>query len=198
MRLALILLLAYFAGSINFAIIILRLLDQEDPRTKFSGNAGTTNVYRQAGKGWAAVVLLLDAGRAVGLAALALWSPARRPGPLGRNGPGRGEPFPLFSPVSGRQGGRLVSGIHDPDRPLGGLAVVPRLGRRLRHRADSLHRLLLHDPDPRRGDGIVGRSRGGFHHRHGGHRPVDFLQPPEKYRHLPCTEAKKNVNGDQV
>ena len=72
MRLALILLLAYFAGSVNFAIIILGLLGKEDPRTKFSGNAGTTNVYRQAGIGWAAVVLLLDTGRAVGLAALSL------------------------------------------------------------------------------------------------------------------------------
>jgi acyl phosphate:glycerol-3-phosphate acyltransferase len=81
MRLALILLMAYVAGSINFAIILLGLLRKEDPRTKFSGNAGTTNVFRQAGKGWAAVVLLLDAGRAVGLAALAqcllpdLWVP---------------------------------------------------------------------------------------------------------------------------
>ena len=73
MRLALILFFAYFAGSINFAIILLGLLGKEDPRTKFSGNAGTTNVYRQAGRGWAAVVLLLDAGRAVGLAALALY-----------------------------------------------------------------------------------------------------------------------------
>jgi len=73
MRLTLILLLAYFTGSINFAIILLGLLGKEDPRMKFSGNAGTTNVYRQAGIVWAAVVLLLDAGRAVGLAALALY-----------------------------------------------------------------------------------------------------------------------------
>ena len=73
MHLALSLLFAYFAGSINFAIILLGLLGKEDPRTKFSGNAGTTNVYRQAGRGWAAVVLLLDAGRAVGLTALALY-----------------------------------------------------------------------------------------------------------------------------
>jgi acyl phosphate:glycerol-3-phosphate acyltransferase len=73
MHLVLILLFAYFAGSINFAIILLGWLNKEDPRTKFSGNAGTTNVYRQAGRGWAAVVLLLDAGRAVGLAALALY-----------------------------------------------------------------------------------------------------------------------------
>ena len=72
MRLVGLLLLTYLAGSINFAIIILRLLGKEDPRTQFSGNAGTTNVYRQAGRGWAAVVLLLDTGRAVALAALAL------------------------------------------------------------------------------------------------------------------------------
>jgi glycerol-3-phosphate acyltransferase PlsY len=72
MNLTLLILLGYLAGSVNFSIILLNLLGREDPRTKFSGNAGTTNVYRQAGKGWASVVLLLDAGRAVGLAALAL------------------------------------------------------------------------------------------------------------------------------
>jgi glycerol-3-phosphate acyltransferase PlsY len=72
MGLAALLLLTYLIGSINFAIILLRLLGKEDPRTQFSGNAGTTNVYRQAGRGWAAVVLLLDIGRAVALASLAL------------------------------------------------------------------------------------------------------------------------------
>jgi glycerol-3-phosphate acyltransferase PlsY len=72
MGLAALLLLTYLIGSINFAIILLRLLGKEDPRTQFSGNAGTTNVYRQAGQAWAAVVLLLDIGRAVAFAALAL------------------------------------------------------------------------------------------------------------------------------
>jgi acyl phosphate:glycerol-3-phosphate acyltransferase len=72
MRFAWFLLLTYLIGSINFAIIILHLLGKKDPRTQFSGNAGTTNVYRQAGRGWAAVVLLLDIGRAVALAALVL------------------------------------------------------------------------------------------------------------------------------
>ena len=72
MRPAVLLVLTYLIGSLNFAIILLHLLGKEDPRTKFSGNAGTTNVYRQAGRGWAAVVLLLDIGRAVALAALAL------------------------------------------------------------------------------------------------------------------------------
>ena len=51
MRFAALLLFTYLAGSVNFAIIPLRLLGKEDPRTKFSGNAGTTNVYRQAGQG---------------------------------------------------------------------------------------------------------------------------------------------------
>jgi glycerol-3-phosphate acyltransferase PlsY len=72
MRFAALLLFTYLAGSVNFAIIALRLLGKEDPRTKFSGNAGTTNVYRQAGWGWAALVLLLDVGRAATLAALAM------------------------------------------------------------------------------------------------------------------------------
>jgi glycerol-3-phosphate acyltransferase PlsY len=71
---ALMLLLAYAAGSVNFAVIVLRLSGHEDPRTVFSGNAGTTNVYRQAGAAWAALVLVLDAGRAAGLALLALWA----------------------------------------------------------------------------------------------------------------------------
>jgi glycerol-3-phosphate acyltransferase PlsY len=72
MRLAELILFAYLAGSINFAIIVLGLLGKEDPRTLFSGNAGTTNVFRQARLRWAALVLILDVGRAVGLAALAL------------------------------------------------------------------------------------------------------------------------------
>jgi glycerol-3-phosphate acyltransferase PlsY len=68
----LIYLIAYLAGSVNFAIIFFKLTGKEDPRLSFSGNAGTTNVYRQAGYFWAAVILLLDIGRAVGVAALAM------------------------------------------------------------------------------------------------------------------------------
>jgi len=71
MRFTGILFLTYLAASVNFAILLLGLLGKGDPRTAFSGNAGTTNVYRQAGKGWAAVVLVLDVGRAACLALLA-------------------------------------------------------------------------------------------------------------------------------
>jgi glycerol-3-phosphate acyltransferase PlsY len=60
----LILLCSYILGSINFTVIIFRLLGLDDPRNKFSGNPGTTNVYRIAGPFWAGLVLVLDIGRA--------------------------------------------------------------------------------------------------------------------------------------
>ena len=63
---------AYFLGSINFAIVVMKGTGRGDPREKFSGNAGATNVYRQAGLVWAAVVLLLDFGRALLFSFLAL------------------------------------------------------------------------------------------------------------------------------
>jgi len=68
----LIYLFAYLAGSVNFAIIFFKLTGKEDPRLSFSGNAGTTNVYRQAGYFWATVILLLDICRALGVAAVAV------------------------------------------------------------------------------------------------------------------------------
>ena len=69
----LICLIAYLAGSVNFAIIFFKLAGKADPRLKFSGNAGTTNVYRQAGILWAAIVFLLDIGRAIAVAAVAVY-----------------------------------------------------------------------------------------------------------------------------
>lgn len=65
--------IAYIIGSVNFAIILFKISGKGDPREYFSGNAGTTNVYRQAGKFWAVVVLVLDIGRAVGLAFLSVY-----------------------------------------------------------------------------------------------------------------------------
>ncbi|MCX5829354.1 MAG: glycerol-3-phosphate acyltransferase [Deltaproteobacteria bacterium] len=65
MKLAMFLAAAYLAGSVNFSILLFRILGRGDPRRQFSGNAGVTNVYRQAGLLWAAVVLLLDVGRAL-------------------------------------------------------------------------------------------------------------------------------------
>jgi acyl phosphate:glycerol-3-phosphate acyltransferase len=65
-------LVAYLAGSINFAILFFKIAGRADPRLSFSGNAGTTNVYRQAGLPWAVLVFLLDIGRALTVAALAM------------------------------------------------------------------------------------------------------------------------------
>jgi acyl phosphate:glycerol-3-phosphate acyltransferase len=63
----------YFIGSINVAIVIFKLLKKEDPRTKFSGNAGTVNIYRQAGIFLAAIIFVLDFGKAIGLSVLCLY-----------------------------------------------------------------------------------------------------------------------------
>jgi len=71
-NLILLFIFAYIAGSINFAILLFKFLGKEDPRNKFSGNPGTSNVYRQAGIPWAAMVLILDMGRAVFIALVAL------------------------------------------------------------------------------------------------------------------------------
>lgn len=63
--------LAYAVGSVNFSILLFKLLGRGDPRSRFSGNPGTSNVTRQLGYGWGAVVLILDVGRAAGVAFLA-------------------------------------------------------------------------------------------------------------------------------
>ncbi|PKN18846.1 MAG: hypothetical protein CVU71_08590 [Deltaproteobacteria bacterium HGW-Deltaproteobacteria-6] len=68
----LICLLAYLAGSVNFAILFFKIAGLADPRLSFSGNAGTTNVYRQAGMLWAVLVFTLDIGRALAVAAVAM------------------------------------------------------------------------------------------------------------------------------
>jgi len=64
--------IAYLAGSLNIPIGLFRLLGREDPRTHFSGNPGMTNVYRQAGLWWALVVLILEMGKAMIIAAAAM------------------------------------------------------------------------------------------------------------------------------
>ncbi|MBU2515169.1 glycerol-3-phosphate acyltransferase [bacterium] len=63
---------AYIVGSINFSIILFKILGKSDPRNSFSGNPGTTNVYRQTGIVWAIAVLSLDMGRAIAVYFLAI------------------------------------------------------------------------------------------------------------------------------
>ena len=64
--------IAYLAGSLNFSILLFKILGKDDPRKGFSGNPGVVNVYRQAGLLMAALVWLLDMGRAIGVALVSI------------------------------------------------------------------------------------------------------------------------------
>lgn len=52
--------IAYAIGSVNFSIIFSKKFAGFDVREKGSGNAGTTNMLRSAGKGLAALTLICD------------------------------------------------------------------------------------------------------------------------------------------
>ena len=67
----------YTFASINFSILLFKILGKNDPRQEFSGNPGVFNVYRILGLRWASVVLLLDICRAMGVAFL--WRAADEP-----------------------------------------------------------------------------------------------------------------------
>jgi len=54
------LIVSYLLGSISSAIIICKICNLPDPRTKGSGNPGATNVLRIGGKKLAAFVLIFD------------------------------------------------------------------------------------------------------------------------------------------
>ena len=72
LNLLLSIIIAYLAGAINFSILLFKILGKADPRKEFSGNPGVVNVYRQAGLPMAALVWLLDMGRALGVALLSM------------------------------------------------------------------------------------------------------------------------------
>ena len=52
--------IAYLIGSINFSVIFSKKFAGFDVREKGSGNAGTTNMLRSAGKGLALLTLICD------------------------------------------------------------------------------------------------------------------------------------------
>lgn len=57
---ALILIVSYLLGSVNFALVISKLFYHDDIRTHGSGNAGTTNVLRTYGRGAAIATFFGD------------------------------------------------------------------------------------------------------------------------------------------
>lgn len=62
-------LIAYIIGTVPFGVVVARMVGAADPRTKGSGNIGSTNVLRVAGKGAAAATLVLDVGKGL----IAVW-----------------------------------------------------------------------------------------------------------------------------
>lgn len=56
---------AYLFGSINFAIVLTRLIRGEDIRTLGNTNPGASNMSRTIGRGWGLLVLTLDALKAI-------------------------------------------------------------------------------------------------------------------------------------
>ncbi len=97
-------LLAYLAGSINFAILLFRLSGQQDPRTGHSGNPGVTNVFRLAGWPMAALVLFLDVGRAAAVALTVLYFLPAQLVPWAGFGLIMGNHFPCFHGFKGGKG----------------------------------------------------------------------------------------------
>ncbi len=107
MMLAILLAGTYLAGSVNFSILVFRMAGRDDPRRHFSGNAGVTNVYRQAGILWAAMVLIMDVARAFIIGAIALSLLDMQLVPWAGLGLVVGNRFPCFH---GFQGGKGVAG----------------------------------------------------------------------------------------
>ena len=119
---------AYLAGSVNFSILLLKILGKEDPRDQYSGNPGVTNVFRQHGRFIAAMVLVLDVSRAivVALTAIYFWIDAWVP--WAGFGLILGNRLPCFHGFKGGKGVANYLGFCVIPLPLGtGVAVIAYL-----------------------------------------------------------------------
>jgi len=121
-------LLAYLAGSINFSILLFKILGKADPRKEFSGNPGVVNVYRQAGFFMAAVVWLLDMGRAIGVAAACINMLSVTLTPIGGLALILGNRFPCFHQFRGGKGVANYLGFTTIIAFVGSFVMVSILG----------------------------------------------------------------------
>jgi acyl phosphate:glycerol-3-phosphate acyltransferase len=60
LRTAILMLVAYLAGSVPVGVLVARVAGGTDPRTIGSGRTGGTNALRALGRKWAAVVVTGD------------------------------------------------------------------------------------------------------------------------------------------
>jgi acyl phosphate:glycerol-3-phosphate acyltransferase len=104
---------AYLIGSINFSLVLTRLLGRGDLRNYGSGNPGTTNAYRALGKWWALLILFLDVGRGIAVALVAgEWFGTPWPFLLGCLAVVAGNLFPVFHGFRGGKGFAITIGLY--------------------------------------------------------------------------------------
>ncbi len=102
--------IGYLLGSLNWAIILSRVLYKTDIRRFGSGNAGMTNTLRTYGKGKAALVFILDALKTVAAVAAARWLVGTEyAAMLGGTAALLGHVYPLYYHFKGGKG--VVCGI---------------------------------------------------------------------------------------
>lgn len=65
--------IGYLSGSLNWAIIVTKIVAGKDIRDMGNGNAGSANAGRCLNKGWGTLVLFLDLFKAIGPVILARW-----------------------------------------------------------------------------------------------------------------------------
>ena len=73
LRAAVVMVLAYFCGCFNGAVIVSKYILRDDVRTHGSGNAGLTNFHRTFGGPLTAVVILCDVLKAVIAVLIGAW-----------------------------------------------------------------------------------------------------------------------------
>lgn len=103
-RIIILFIAAYIAGSVNIAVLLFKIFRKDDPRTKFSGNAGTVNIYRQSGIFWAATVFILDFGRAIAVSVISFRLLAPGLAPIAGLALILGNRFPCFHGFRGGKG----------------------------------------------------------------------------------------------
>ena len=96
-------LLGYGLGSIPFGLLLAKAAGKGDIRQVGSGNIGATNMLRAGGKGLAAAVLVLDAGKGF-LAVWLTWRGWPDAAPLAALGAVIGHCFPVWLRFKGGKG----------------------------------------------------------------------------------------------